>query len=179
MALIGEPATGKTSLAFALLNTLTLDQACPFKRGLLRGTFYKKESLFVFGLYEAGQVFAGTDRLSMGVQRDAEAFLEETARCYPSSKVFFEGDRLGTTKFLRQCPALELLVLTVSAEEKARRHAARGDHQTRVFLKGRKTKVNNILSEFPGARVIKNETLEDQKFALDLMTTFVTMPGIE
>jgi len=162
IALIGEPATGKSSLAKRLIDCLSL--GVPFKDGLIFGTLHKTESVFVLGQYSKESKFPGTDRFSMAVQPKAIEFLSKQAILMPRVTVFFEGDRLGTKTFLEYCEKnsqLRIVCLTASEELKAARHKTRGDSQTQSFLKGRSTKVSNLLAAFPSAVVRKNESEED------------------
>jgi len=134
----GQPATGKTTLVRALLGQL--EPSAAFKFGLLRGFHYKECS--VLGVYREGDAFAGTDRLSMSVQRHYEQFI---ARCrYP---ILFEGDRLFTKKnLISLCSLYDAKVIILEADEQTltTRHNLRNDTQGVSFLKSRATKIRNI-----------------------------------
>ena len=99
VGVIGEPATGKTALMRAILERLGDDYE-GFKFGLLRGRKYVGE-LYVLGIYRAGELFAGTDRLSMAVQPFAIKFLKVIPA---TATVVFEGDRLTREGFLMAVP---------------------------------------------------------------------------
>lgn len=166
-ALIGEPAVGKSTLARAVLARLGPtwgEEGSYLPWNLLKGTRHHGD-IYVLGTYAEGEKFGGTDRLSMAVQPYAEQFV---SALNTGASVFFEGDRLGNIKFLNACrryARVRVFVLEASEETKARRHKERGDTQTEKFLKGRKTKIANILKEFPRAVRLPNENLADIKAA--------------
>ena len=67
--------------------------------------------------------------------------------------LLFEGDRLFSASNLRYLSTLyqmRIIILEQGEGELTRRHEARGDTQSDKFLKGRKTKINNIKEEFAG-----------------------------
>lgn len=142
VALIGEPASGKTTLAREVI--AKLGPGTPFKTNLLRGTRHGK-NVFVFGEY-SDETFSGTDRLSMAVQPDAERFIWNNAKTgNAATRIFFEGDRLGNLKFFDACAvAADLTVFVLRAENVALRQAERSPKQNPTFLKSRATKIANI-----------------------------------
>jgi hypothetical protein len=75
IAIGGEPATGKTYLVRALIPAL--GPSHDFKYGLIQGTFHPCTGTYIVGKYKEGDVFAGTDKLSMSAQKDWPAFLEK------------------------------------------------------------------------------------------------------
>ena len=158
LALIGEPATGKSSIARNLIRELSLGE--PLSYGLLRGTQHHKQKIIVFGLYPENEIFGGTDRLSMAVQPDAEKFL----RYIHDWNIFFEGDRLGNIKFLSFCKMVcetKIISLKCSSQTKLHRHLKRNDTQSDRFLKSRQTKIRNITEYFVDVEVETNETAAD------------------
>ena len=108
VGVIGEPATGKTALMRTVLSKLP-NRYTKFKYGLLRGRSYA-DGLYVLGIYNEGEPFAGTDRLSMAVQPYAIKFLKAIE---PDATIVFEGDRLTREGFLMAVPyeSLQLFVL--------------------------------------------------------------------
>jgi hypothetical protein len=157
IALIGEPATGKTSIMRVVLDRLG-DKFSLFKFGLLRGRIYPDEC-YVLGIYRDGEQFAGTDMLSMAVQPFAVKFLKAIP---PRSIVLFEGDRLTREGFLMAVPFddLRLFLAVCSAEEKDRRHTARGDTQRAAFRQSRRTLIERLSERFPVIQ-LKNECRAD------------------
>lgn len=143
LALGGQPATGKTTLMKSLL--ARLEPHANFRYGLLRGSLCKKCA--ILGVYEKGETFAGTDRLSMAVQPHYERFVARGTH-----DIVFEGDRLFTKKnLLSLVKTHETKIIILEADDKTlkERHEARNDTQKETFLKSRVTKINNIKKE-PG-----------------------------
>lgn len=139
ICLIGEPATGKTTLMRAIMADigtmeLILKPFCHHKLG----------KTVVLGKYETG-VFQGTDKLSMGVQPLAVDFIRNN----PEKLILFEGDRLGNLSFFKECKKyhdLHIFCLLAETNVKEIRHIVRADKQTEPFKKAKKTKVENILN---------------------------------
>jgi len=142
ICVIGEPGVGKTTIFRNFMDFYDWEDQEPVK---LVNTKYSEElNLHIIGKYEEGEVFAGTDRLSMAVMPEAIKFIGET-----SSNVMFEGDRLTSTKFfdfLLTLPETEVSILVITAPQTImnERYEERGSNQSETFLKGRKTKINNI-----------------------------------
>lgn len=164
IAIGGEPASGKTTLMRALIHKLGGSKA--LSSGKLKGHYFSQHKLFILGVYGSGETFEGTDKLSMAVQPDAINFLnklKDNPR-YPGHRVIFEGDRLFTASFLEEAQKMstefKIFVLDVKEETKDTRHIQRGDSQSEQFLKGRKTKIENIMKKFEVQTLI-NETEQD------------------
>lgn len=156
IGIVGEPATGKTTLVRAVLKRLG-NEYTPFKYRLVYGRQYPS-GLFVLGIYRDGEMFGGTDRLSMAVQPDAIRFLKKVP---DHATVLFEGDRLTRAGFLRAAgEGLLLFVLEASPSEKEKRHRQRADSQKPTFHRSRATLVQRIASDFPSQR-LRNETATD------------------
>lgn len=167
IAVAGQPGTGKTTLFREFMKDYTWEKQEPKK--MLPVMYCKELDLYVLGKYEEGELFAGTDRLSMAVQPIAQEFVEEC-----QSNILFEGDRLTNTKFydflLSQDAKVEFLVLTVANDTMTQRYKDRGSEQSETFLKGRETKIGNILNNFDYmdvTTVYKNENHDDQRVILD------------
>lgn len=163
IAIGGEPATGKTTLMNLLISRLGGNQSFKkFSYGRLKGMFSVKENILIFGLYD-GQMFSGTDRLSMAVMPDAVKFMESEhiGNEFKDTVMIFEGDRLFNVRFLLTCRKVAptaIMVLETSQETKDQRHIKRGDNQSEGWLRGRKTKIKNILEQVPDVQLFKNET---------------------
>tara|TARA_R110000824_G_scaffold58569_2_gene158234 strand:- start:371 stop:898 length:528 start_codon:yes stop_codon:yes gene_type:complete len=141
LALGGVPATGKTTLMKSLISVLK--PYADFRYGLLRGSLCKKCA--ILGVYEKGEMFAGTDRLSMAVQSDYEKFVKRDTH-----HILFEGDRLFTKKnLLSLVKTYDTKIIILEADEQTlkERHLTRNDTQKETFLKSRVTKTNNIKNE--------------------------------
>lgn len=174
-ALIGEPATGKTTIARALIDDLSPGER--FKRGLIVGSRHALDKVIVLGNYsDPNHKFSGTDRMSMACQPEVELFLAQTRENAPHWSIFFEGDRLGNISFLRRCESIaetQIYFLETDYFLKKERHEKRGDNQTEKFLRSRQTKVANIVKEFPSAIKLINENESDIKDLSDLIRDFV------
>ena len=94
IAVGGEPATGKTTLMWRIIDSVTDWQKIEPKKTL---SAIRSESLdlTILGKYDRGLEFAGTDRLSMSVQPAATEFIKEA-----TGNILFEGDRLFNRKFI-------------------------------------------------------------------------------
>ena len=167
LAVIGQPGTGKTTLFREFMSQHAWTMVEPVK--LLPCHYCAELDLYVLGKYEDGELFAGTDRLSLAVQPAAVEFLKNT-----KSNVLFEGDRLGTSSFLTFLSEqsgldFEIFVLRAADATLANRYKQRGSEQSEQFLSGRRTKVNNIANnlEFMSlVQELRNETYEDQQLIL-------------
>jgi hypothetical protein len=119
-----------------------------FRYGKVRGLtwldFGSDRRTWLLGEYPEGETFGGTDRLGMTVITDAVPFLRSLP---PQDTLLLEGDRLFNNTFLRVATRdfdARLFLLTAPEEELAGRHVARGDTQSESWLKGRRTKVENL-----------------------------------
>lgn len=162
IAIGGEPASGKTTLISTFLKHLGTFKE--FQFGLLKGMVFKQHKIVVLGVYD-GSLFAGTDRLSMAVQPNAERFLDSFYEYFPGHFLIFEGDRLFNESFLRKCkevcPDMIAMILTASDEEKKRRHIKRADSQSDTWLQGRRTKLENLKQKFEWIQSFPNSTVDD------------------
>ena len=145
LAIGGEPATGKTTLMKTIYSEFDNPQTLRF--GLLCGHYEQKNNLALMGIYAGwtgeSQKFEGTDRLSMAVNKDFLQYMEMKKR-----NILFEGDRLFSLNNLRSINHLyhlRVIVLEQDEDTLRKRHVTRQDTQSEKFLKGRKTKIQNIL----------------------------------
>lgn len=169
IAMGGEPATGKTTLMFKLIS-MADDWQIVKPQKLLDAMYSKKLNLYILGKYaDDGNVFQGTDRLSMAVQPDAQKFFDELHYDGDVS-VIFEGDRLFNGKMLdflqEKFPNdFKVLILTVKDSTLDQRHIDRKDDQDDKFKNSRKTKISNIMGSLTLMDYIEtmvNENLDDQ-----------------
>lgn len=173
IAVGGEPATGKTTLFRALLGKLGKGSCS--KAGLVLYHEFPARKVLVLGDYRK-EGFAGTDRLSMAVQPQALEFLRNTRSDWT---VLFEGDRLFNGKFLESCGEfadITVWVLISSEEEKARRHASRGDTQSEQWLRGRVSKVRNIAESMKVVRKNHNTTEDTERLVNILLRKSGVLP---
>ncbi len=168
----GEPATGKTTLAQSVIKEL--GYGTPFKDGLVVGTKHVCQKdhpggpIYVVGVYGPGRGFWGTDKLSMAVMPQLKSWLRlREAR----ASVFMEGDRVTSKSFighlLAEFPEVTVIVLTAGSGTLNRRHLTRGDTQSEIFLKGRRTKINSIVDSCAVKVFHEKETEEIRDFVLD------------
>ena len=180
IAMGGEPATGKTTLMFKLIS-MADDWQVVKPEKLLDAMYSKKLNLYILGKYvNDGNVFQGTDRLSMAVQPDAEKFFSELWYENANVNVMFEGDRLFNGKLLDKLSewfpeSLKVLVLTASHDIKEQRHVDRKDDQDDKFKNSRATKISNItgsLTLMDYIDTMVNENLDDQSKIIDNIKSF-------
>ena len=180
IAMGGEPATGKTTLMFRLISMADDWKICKPQK-LLDAMYSEKLNLYILGKYvNDGNVFQGTDRLSMAVQPDAEKFFMELDYENANINVIFEGDRLFNGKMLDQLSAafpnsFKVLILTVKDSTLDQRHIDRKDDQDDKFKNSRKTKISNIMSSLTLMDYIEtmvNENIDDQAKIIDRIRKF-------
>ena len=164
VAIFGEPGCGKSTLMRRVILELEFPENS-LKEDFKLVPYHKHKNLYILGKYEEGEVFAGTDRMSMAVQPEAVKFLDSL----PSdSVVFFEGDRLCTASFLEHCNSkfdLKMIYLQTQQDTRKVRFDKRGSNQNVTWLAGRESKISNILGNFELKFVTErfiNETYEDQ-----------------
>jgi len=173
IAMGGEPATGKTTLMFKLIS-MADDWQIVKPEKLLDAMYSKKLNLYILGKYvNDGNVFQGTDRLSMAVQPDAEKFFsaleyESNANDH-SVNVIFEGDRLFNGKLLDKLSewfpnSFKVLVLTASHDTKEQRHVDRKDDQDDKFKNSRATKISMTKPKF--LNILRNFTTGVNNYAI-------------
>ena len=167
IAIGGEPAVGKTTLMFKIIDMADDWQPCKPQK-LLDAMFSKKLNTFILGKYEKGSTFQGTDRLSMAVQPDAERFIIESSP--DSCNILFEGDRLFNGKFLDHISInianFQILVLEAKNDIIKQRHIDRNDTQDVKFINSRRTKISNIASSLvlmDYINVMLNNNVVDQQ----------------
>lgn len=159
IAIGGEPATGKTTLVQFIFDELkTKDMAF----GMVRGHYQQDKNLVLLGIYSGQDTFKGTDKLSMAVNSHFVKYVEKQQR-----NILFEGDRLFSLNnliLIDKYYDLRIIVLQQTDEILHQRHISRNDNQSEKFIKGRKTKIKNILNHF-GNRIEKHQlsTIEESK----------------
>jgi len=143
IAIGGEPGSGKTTLMKTIIDHYKVE---PKYNNYKLVPYLQKNNIYILGKYEEGEVFSGTDRMSMAVQPQAIKFLSSIPN---DSVVLYEGDRLFTSSFLEHCiDKYELNIVYLKTDKSVRqeRYKERGSNQNETWLQGRETKVANILS---------------------------------
>jgi hypothetical protein len=174
IAVGGEPATGKTTLMFKIIDMADDWKVCKPEK-LLDALYSKKLNTYILGKYEKGSTFQGTDRLSMAVQPDAEKFIDKL----DNANVLFEGDRLFNSKFLEYISQLteqlQILVLEVKNDIIKQRHIDRADDQDDKFINSRRTKIANISSSLvlmDYINVMQNNNVVDQHNIIEYIANY-------
>jgi broad-specificity NMP kinase len=163
IAVGGSPGTGKTTLFRKYMEGKTFQPIEPAK--LVSAMYNQERDLYVLGKYEEGEVFAGTDRLSMAVQPAMQEWIASH-----NCNILFEGDRIFNQSFLEFAmglPDTELHIVFLNAPKTIleQRYKDRGSDQSEQFLRGRETKYSNLLSNFdlmPYITEFANTNLEEQ-----------------
>lgn len=162
IAIGGEPGAGKSTLMKRLIDHY---KPTPKYDAVKLVPYLQAGNLYILGKYEEGEVFSGTDRMSMAVQPEAVKFL---ATLPEDATVMYEGDRLFNSSFLEHCNAnyvLKVIYLGTHPQVRQQRYKDRGSEQNETWLRGRETKVANILSNMELMWVTErywNDTLEQQ-----------------
>ena len=175
IAVGGEPATGKTTLMWRIIDSATDWQKIEPKK-TLSAIHSESLNLTILGKYDRSEQFAGTDRLSMSVQPAATEFIKEA-----TGNILFEGDRLFNRIFIDaiiSCDcSFSLIYIQTDSKELHNRHVDRKDTQTETFLKSRQTKYSNIVRSLDLMDVIhtfKNDNMEHQKIIYNfIMSKFI------
>lgn len=152
IAVGGEPASGKTTLLKHIRRNYT--NLVEFKDGLVRGAYCPTSMVYFVGVFD-DTMFEGTDKLSLSVQPSFIEFVRKT----PNAKIVFEGDRLFNASIFEQLKSV-IFVLDIDPTIHTQRHAQRGHEQNETFLKGRKTKIDNIKNTFSHT-LLSNNTETD------------------
>jgi uridine kinase len=152
IALGGEPASGKTTLLKSIRKNFP--NLVEFKNGLVRGQYCPNSLVYFVGVFD-DSMFEGTDKLSLSVQPSFVDFVKNT----PNAKIVFEGDRLFNASVFEQLKSV-IFILDIDKDIHTQRHAQRGHEQNETFLKGRKTKIENIKNTF-SHKILNNNTETD------------------
>lgn len=172
IAVCGVPGTGKTTLFREFMKNHTWERREEAK--LVSSEYSKDLNLHILGKYDEGEVFAGTDKLSMATLPEVINWAKQT-----DVNIMFEGDRLTGQKsfdFFSGLPNTEFHIVVISANKATlqSRYDERGSSQPEQFLKSKDTKISNILGNFDYMDLItefKNENLDDQKKILDFINS--------
>lgn len=167
----GEPGSGKTTLMRKLIKHYNIDSTPLIEAGYQLVPFHANgKGLHVLGKYEDGEVFSGTDRMSMAVQPEAIKWIDSL----PSGAVVLgEGDRLFTNSFMDHCVDkhdLSIYYLKTTEDVRKERYKERNSNQNETWLQGRITKIRNILGNMNLMMVIRsmpNNTIEEQQLVFD------------
>jgi ABC-type dipeptide/oligopeptide/nickel transport system ATPase component len=170
IAIGGEPGAGKSTLMKKVLEILDKNVLLKCYDSFKLVPYIQCGSVYILGKYDEGETFSGTDRMSMAVQPEAVKFLASLPN---DSVVLFEGDRLFTASFLEHCVEnydTDILYLETDKSIREDRYKERGSNQNETWLRGRESKIANILSNMTlmfNTSKFKNNTLQDQEIIVD------------
>ena len=139
--IVGYPGSGKTTVMEKAVEGLGFSlEDKPFKH-----TVYENAAV---QLGYARETYGGTDGLSLNVQPKVAEWLTECG----AALVIAEGDRLANTKFFEKVQKigwnLQVVHLKVSEITAYRRAWKRGSQFDGKWMRGRITKVNNLVSKW-------------------------------
>lgn len=143
--IIGEPATGKTTL----VRRLMAFQAWQFRnlKWVPHHINLQRDSIILGDYSDKDETYAGTDRLSMAVQPHARKWIKD----HSIRHFLLEGDRLGNLKFIAELVAdghdVKVIRLMADSATRSLRGAVQNRTQDRKFLKSRETKLINMSRE--------------------------------
>jgi uridine kinase len=172
-AIGGEPGSGKTTLMKKIIEHYGVE---PNYNAYKLVPYLQKDNIYILGKYEEGEIFSGTDRMSMAVQPEAIKFLTTLPS---NSVVLFEGDRLFTASFLEHCLDnydLKIVYLSTTKQIREERYKERGSNQNETWLQGRETKIANIMSNMMlmfNTYKYTNNNLEEQSYILETIYEMV------
>jgi len=171
IAIGGEPAVGKTTLINDFF--LKIDWWEEFKFKKVYGHYNKKINTIIVGKYGTNTIFAGTDKLSMSVHPDFKQFVNLNKKF----NILFEGDRLFSKSILEFCDEKNILhTIILESNFTEKRHFERKDNQSQKFLKGRKTKIQNIkkLNLKKNIKIFENNNLTQKNTIYDYIFELLT-----
>ena len=151
---IGVPACGKSTKMREIISTL--GKGTIEKEGMVYYHLFPETKSVVIGVYDE-KTFSGTDRLNMAIAvkfRDwaTEKFLDGK---HDDWTMYWEGQRFSTApmfEFFYKNFDTTITLMEVSQEVLDERQNDRGNVQSASFLKGSRTRVNNLAAKFPVVR---------------------------
>jgi hypothetical protein len=132
--LIGMCGTGKTWVMEQLIQYYVLSH----RKKIGKIYYHTDNRIIVLGKYD-GSMYQGTDRLSMSVMTDVDAFIEHTK----GNIIIAEGDRFTNGKFIAKASPLIIKITDDGVIGRLRRDSKQSDRH----LKSIQTRVNNIEAE--------------------------------
>ena len=131
IAIGGEPGAGKSTLMKRVIEHYKVE---PRYDAYKLVPYLQKDNVHILGKYEEGEVFSGTDRMSMAVQPEAIKFLTTLPE---NAVVLYEGDRLFTASFLEHCVDkynTYIIYLKTDRHVRNERYKERGSNQDETWL---------------------------------------------
>ena len=171
----GVPCSGKSSLTRNILSELgSAEYVEPMKLFPCE----KRGYVLVIGRYPEGETFGGTDRISYGAISKFRDFIDQEAPKH--IHIFLEGDRFFRSKdieWLVENHDAKVFILTVSGDEEKRRHMERQDTQTEKWLQGRRSQINNIMTNFMLMNDLIIRSNENENDSINIKKEIVELLG--
>ena len=171
----GYPGTGKSTIVKSLLKKLDKLNERFAKMKYESLSYMESKSFIILGKYDDGELFPGTDKLPMNIQPIAKEFIAKQKKT-----ILMEGDRLFNMQmldFIQEEVRADLFIYIVEVEENKlnERRSDRGTNQNIIWLKGRKTKVDNIKNNmFYKATILPNNNDKQFKASVDTLLEALT-----
>jgi len=164
----GEPATGKSTIVKKIKGKTKFFKITRFTNNVNKTIIFEvndNKKLIILGHY-LGDLNDGTDKMDLGIQPAVEDWIIKVLlKKRNDYTLLLEGDRLFNEKFINYILDnkidLTIILLKINDDESIKRHIVRGDKQGDTFLKGRKTKYNNLENIFK-CMIYMNNNLSDQ-----------------
>lgn len=137
--IIGACGAGKTWVVKQLIEKFKVKGKAGF--GLVRFNLNQERNLAILGQY-TGEMFEGSDKLSMAVAKDFEGFRKVQIK--NNLFVIAEGDRFTNQRFI---DTFQPYIVKIT-DDGAKGRKARGSNQSEMHLKRIQTRVNNIMEHF-------------------------------
>ena len=143
--LIGMCGSGKTWVMQELIQHYILS----YRKKIGKIYYHTDNNIIVLGKYD-GSIYQGSDKLSMSVMTDVDAFIQHTK----DNIIIAEGDRFTNSKFISKAKPFIIKITDDGVVGRLRRNST----QSERHLKSIQTRVSNIISD---ANVINSiEALE-------------------
>ena len=171
----GVPCSGKSTITRNILSELgSAEYVEPMKLFPCE----KRGEILVIGRYPEGETFGGTDRISYGAISKFRDFIDQEAPKH--IHIFLEGDRFFRSKdieWLVENHDAKVFILTVSGDEEKRRHMERQDTQTEKWLQGRRSQINNIMTNFMLMNDLIIRSNENENDSINIKKEIVELLG--
>lgn len=149
---IGNCGVGKTWLMKSLIKHFKAEK----RQKIGKFYYHTNDQVIVIGKYD-GNTFEGSDRLSMAVVSDLDAFLKYTE----GKTIIAEGDRFTNNTYISKATPTIIKILGDGSEGRTKR----GSNQTERHIKSIQTRVKNINSHYE---------VENSIFAFQLIIKLIT-----
>jgi hypothetical protein len=154
IGLIGEPASGKSTVMRGLIETL--GEGRVQKESLVCYTVFPQDKVYIAGIYDEA-VFSGTDRTSKGCGPQYREWLARKCAdvTFKDWVFYFEGERFSNSKFFdfffqpgSVCNDVTIYSLNADSELLNQRNADRSN-QNPAWRKGMATRMRKLRENYP------------------------------